>query len=62
MVNQLIMNNLFGVQKRRDIDQPCKCKSQHWMEIEYDDIVLDYWRLPNGIYIVKFKKRRWIRR
>ena len=26
------------------------------METEYDDNVLDYWRLPNGIYIVNLKK------
>ena len=26
------------------------------METEYDDNVLDYWRLPNGNYIVKLKK------
>ena len=26
------------------------------MEREYDDIVLDYWKLPNGNYIFKLKK------
>ena len=26
------------------------------MQTEYDENVLDYWRLPNGIYIVKFKQ------
>ena len=26
------------------------------METEYDDNVLDYWRLPNGNYIVKYEK------
>ena len=53
---KLIMNSLYGVQIRKDIDQSYKCKSQHWMETEYDENVLDYWRLPNGNYIVKFKK------
>ena len=53
---KLIMKNLFGVQIRKDIDQSYNCKSQHWMETEYDENVLDYWRLPNGNYIVKFKK------
>ena len=52
----LIMNSLYGVQIRKDIDQSYKCKSQHWMETEYDENVLDYWRLPNGNYIVKLKK------
>ena len=55
---KLIMNNLYGVQIRRDIDESYKCKSQHWMETENDDNVLDYWKLPNGSYIVIFKKRR----
>ena len=35
----LIMNSLYGVQIRKDIDQSYKCKSQHWMETEYDDNV-----------------------
>ena len=59
---KLIMNSLYGVQIRKDIDQSYKCKSQHWMETEYDENVLDYWKLPNGNYKVKLKKRRWIRR
>ena len=53
---KLIMNSLYGVQIRKDIDQTYKCKSQHWMETEYDENVLDYWKLPDGSYIVKFKK------
>ena len=38
---KLIMNSLYGVQIRKDIDQSYKCKSQHWMETEYDENVLD---------------------
>ena len=53
---KLIMNSLYGVQIRKDIDQSYKCKSQHWMETEYDENVLDYWKLTNGNYIVKLKK------
>ena len=53
---KLIMTSLYGVQIRKDNDQSYKCKSQHWMETEYDENVLDYWRLPNGNYIVKLKK------
>ena len=59
---KLIMNSLYGVQIRRDIDQSYECKPQHWMETEYDEKVLDYWKIPNGNYIVNIKKRRWIRR
>ena len=53
---KLIMNSLYGVQIRRDIDESYRCKYQHWMETLYDDNVLDYWNLPNGNYIVKWKK------
>ena len=53
---KLIMNSLYGVQIRKNIDQSYECKSHHWMETEYDENVLDYWRLPNGNYIVKLKK------
>ena len=38
---KLIMNSLYGVQIRKDIDQSYICKSQHWMETEYDENVLD---------------------
>ena len=53
---RLIMTSLYGVQIRKDIDQSYKCKSQHWMETEYDENVFDCWKLPNGNYIVKVKK------
>ena len=47
------MNGLYGIQIRKDNNEFCKCKSQYWMETEYDYIVLDYWRVPNGNNIVK---------
>ena len=53
---KIFMNCLFGYQIRKDINENFKCKSQHWLETEYDGNVLDYWKLPNGIYIVKLKK------
>ena len=40
----------------KDIHQSYKCKSQHWIETEYDDNVLDYWKLPNGNSIAELKK------
>ena len=30
------------------------------METENDGNVLGYWKLLNGIYVVKLKKTRWI--
>ena len=50
---KLFMNTLYGGQIRRNFDDSYKCKPQHWMEKEYDDNVLECWKLPNGIYIVK---------
>ena len=59
---KLIMNSLYGVQIRRDISESYYCKSEFWMKTEFDENVLDYWDLSNGNYIVKLKRRRWIRR
>ena len=50
---KLIMNSLYGVQIRRDINESYYCKSESWMKTEFDENVLDYWKLPNGNYIVK---------
>ena len=25
-----------------------KCRSQHWMETEYDDNVIEIWKIPYG--------------
>ena len=56
-VVKFIMKTLYGFQIRKDINEFHKCTSQHWMETEYDDIVLDSWRLPFGNYNVKPKKK-----
>ena len=53
---KIIMNSLYGFHLCKDIDQSYKCKSQHWMETEYDEKVLDYWKLINGNYTVKLEK------
>ena len=50
------MNSLYGVQIRKDIKESYSCKSETWMKTEFDENVLDYWKLPNGNYIVKMKK------
>ena len=52
---KLLMNALYGRQVRKDNNEFYKCKSQHWMETEYDDNVLENWKLQIGIYIVKLK-------
>ena len=53
---KLIMNSLYGVQIRRDINESYYCKSEIWMKTEFDENVLEYWKIPNGNYIVKMKK------
>ena len=53
---EIIMNSLYGVQIRKNIKEFYKYKSQHWMETEDDDNVLDYWKLPYGNFIVILKK------
>ena len=53
---ELIMNTLYGVQIRRDINESYYCKSETWMKREFDGNVLDYWKLPNGNYIVRMEK------
>ena len=53
---KLLMNILYGVQIRKDINESYHCKSETWMKTEFDENVLYYWKLPDGNYIVKMKK------
>ena len=50
------MHSIYGVQIRKDNSELYKCKSQNWIETEYKGKALDYWRLPNGNYVVIFEK------
>ena len=52
---KVVMNSLYGAQIRKDISKSFCCKSEHWMQTEYDENVLDYSRLPNGNFIVQMK-------
>ena len=52
----IIMNSLYGVQIRRDNNESYYCKSETWMKTEFDENVLDYWKLPNGNFTVEMKK------
>ena len=56
--DKFVMNSLNGVQIRRNIDDFYEYKPEHWMHTERDDNVSEYWRLTNGNYSVKRKKRR----
>ena len=50
------MNSSYGIQIRKDFNEFYKNKSEHWKQTDYDDIVLDYWKLSNGYYTVKLIK------
>ena len=50
---KLLMNSLYGEQIRKDIEEKFACKSELWMQTEYDERVKDYWKISNINYIVK---------
>ena len=50
------MNSLYGIQIRKDVKESYPWKSETWIKTDFDENVLDYWRLSNGNYIVKMKK------
>ena len=52
---KLIMNSLYGEQIRKDIEESYQCKSEMWMQTEYDERVLDYQKINYGNYIVKLE-------
>ena len=39
---KLIMNSLYGEQIPKDIEESYQCKSETWMQTEYDERVLYY--------------------
>ena len=47
------MNSLYGENIRKDIEKKFTCKSEMWMQTEYDELVKDYWKISNISYIVK---------
>ena len=52
---KLIMNALYGEFLRKDMTESYQCKSEMWMQTEYDERVLDYQKIIYGNYIVKMK-------
>ena len=50
---KLLMNSLYGENIRKDIEEKFACKSEMWMQTEYDERVKDYWKISNFNYIVK---------
>ena len=50
---KLLMNSLYGENIRKDIEEKFTCKSEMWMQTEYDERVKDYWKILGINYIVK---------
>ena len=53
---KLIINSFYGVKILNDNNESFYCKSEIWKKTEYDENVLDYWKLSNRNYTVKIKK------
>ena len=45
---KLIMISLYGEQIRKDIKESYQCKSEMWMQTEYDGRLLDYQKINYG--------------
>ena len=50
---KLLINSLYGEQIRKDIEENFACKSEMWMQTEYDERVKDYWKIGGNNYIVR---------
>ena len=50
---KLLLNSLYGENIRKDIEEKFACKSEYWMQTEYDERVKDYWKISGINYIVK---------
>ena len=50
---KLLLNSLYGENIRKDIEEKFACKSEMWMQTEYDERVKDYWKISGINYIVK---------
>ena len=50
---KLLMNSLYGENIRKDIEEKFACKSEMWIQTEYDERVKDYWKISGINYIVK---------
>ena len=49
----LLVNSLYGENNCNNIEEKLVCKSEMWMQTEYDERVKDYWKIGGINYIVK---------
>ena len=47
------MISFYGENIRKDIEEKFACKSEYWMQKEYDERVKEYWKISGINYIVK---------
>ena len=50
---KFLMNSFYGENIRKDIEEKFACKSEMWMQTEYDERLKDYWKISGNYYIVK---------
>ena len=50
---KLLMNSLYSENIGKDIEEKFACKSEMWMQTEYDERVKEYWKISGINYIVK---------
>ena len=53
IIVKLLSNSLYGEIIRKDIEEKFACKSELWMQTEYDERVKEYWKIGGINYIVK---------
>ena len=50
---KLLMNSLYEENIRKVIEEKVACKSEMWMQTEYDERVKDYWKISGINYIAR---------
>ena len=50
---KLLKNSFYGENIRKDFEEKFACKSEAWMQTEYDERVKDFWKISGITYIVK---------
>ena len=47
---KLLMNSLYGENIRKDIEEKFARNSKVWMMTQYDERVVDYWKISGIIF------------
>ena len=49
---KVLLNSLYAEQIGKDIEEKFPCKSEYWMQLEFDDRVKYYWKISSLNFIV----------